>query len=180
MFFSYDRVSFLNSLPEVSSGELGVGSELLLNPEELVVLGQPLGPARGPGLDLAGTETHHQVSDEAVLSLARPDMQECWQSSKKNYEILSPVRHHGAPALGLGHVVRLDRLRHAADLVDLEKKAVAGLLIDSGGDPLGVGDKEVVTYDLDLSAGGQLGVALPVILVEGILNTDNRVVLDEA
>lgn len=31
-------------LAEVSAGELGVGAELLLDTEQLVVLGQPLGP----------------------------------------------------------------------------------------------------------------------------------------
>lgn len=91
----------------------------------------------------------------------------------------SPVRHHSAPALGLGHVVSLDGLSHAANLVDLEQEPIAGLLLDGGGDPLGVGDQEVISHDLDLCAGGQLGVSLPVILVKGILNTDDRVVLDK-
>ena len=91
----------------------------------------------------------------------------------------SPVRHHSAPALGLGHVVSLDGLSHAADLVNLEQEPVAGLLLDSGGDPLGIGDQEIISHDLDLCAGGQLCVSLPVILVKGVLNTDDRVVLDK-
>ena len=89
------------------------------------------------------------------------------------------MRHHSSPALGLGHVVSLDGLSHAADLVNLEQEPVAGLLLDSGRNSLWVGDQEVVSHDLDLCAGSQLGVPLPVILVKGILNTDNRVVLDE-
>ena len=91
----------------------------------------------------------------------------------------SPVRHHSAPALGLGHVVSLDGLGDAANLVDLEQEPVAGLLLDGGGDPLGVSDQEIISHDLDLCAGGQLSVSLPVILVKGILNTDDRVVLDK-
>ena len=94
-------------------------------------------------------------------------------------KVKSPVRHHSSPALGLSHVVSLDGLSHAADLVNLKEEPVAGLLLDSGGDPLGVGDQEVISHDLDFCAGSQLGVPLPVILVKGVLNTDNRVVLDE-
>ena len=89
------------------------------------------------------------------------------------------MRHHSSPALGLGHVVSLDSLSYAADLVDLEEEPVAGLLLDSGRNSLWVGDQEVVSHDLDFCAGCQLGVTIPVILVKGILNTDNRVVLDE-
>ena len=90
------------------------------------------------------------------------------------------MRHHSSPALGLGHVVSLDGLSHAADLVDLQQEAVAGLLVNGGGDPLGVCDQEVVSDNLDRGAGGQLGVAFPVVLVEGILNTDNWIILDKS
>merc|ERR1719411_991394 len=153
--------SALDSLPELGPGVLGIGAELLLNSQELVVLGESLGPAGGASLDLACAETNDKISDEAVLCLSRP------------------VRHHSSPALGLSHVVSLDGLSHAADLVNLEQEPVAGLLLDSGRNSLWVGDQEVVSHDLDLCAGSQLGVPLPVILVKGILNTDNRVVLDE-
>ena len=63
----------LDSLPELSPGVLGVGAELLLNSQELVVLGEPLGPAGGSSLDLASSETNNEVSNEAVLSLPRPE-----------------------------------------------------------------------------------------------------------
>ena len=89
------------------------------------------------------------------------------------------MRHHSSPALGLGHVMSLDGLSHAANLVDLEQEPVAGLLLDGGGDPLGVCHQKVISDNLDLCVGSQLGVSLPVILVKGVLNTDNRVVLDE-
>ena len=106
-----------------------------------------------------------------IISLA--SVQKVW------FDMSLPVGHHGAPALGLGHVVGLDGFGNASNLVDLEKEPVAGLLLDGGGDPLWVGDQEVISHDLNLCAGGQLGVSLPVILVKGILNTDNWVVLDE-
>jgi len=68
----------------------------------------------------------------------------------------------------LGHVVGLDRLGDCADLVHLEEKSVACLLLDSSGNSVGVGDEEVVADNLDCSVGGQLGVAFPVVLVEGV------------
>ena len=91
-----------------------------------------------------------------------------------------PVGDHGAPALSLGHVVSLDGLSHAANLVDLQQQTVAGLLLNSSGDSLGVGDQQVVSNNLDAGAGGQLGVTFPIILVKGILNTEDRVVADES
>ena len=87
---------------------------------------------------------------------------------------------HGSPSLNLGHVMSLDGLSHTSNLVDLQQEAVAGLLVDGGGDPLGVGHQEIVSNNLDAGAGRQLGVSFPVILVEWILNTDNWVVLDES
>ena len=74
---------------------------------------------------------------------------------------------------------------------DLQQKVVP---------PVGVGDEEVVADNLDCSVGGQLGVALPVVLrfrikitisklkilyyrthlVEGVLDGEDGVVLDES
>ena len=93
----------LNSLSEVGSGVFGVGAKFFFNPEELVVLGESLRPAGSSSLDLASAEPHHQVGNEAVLGLP------------------GPVRHHRAPALAFSHVVSLDGLSHASDLVDLKK-----------------------------------------------------------
>jgi len=45
-------------------------TKLLLDPEELIVLGQTFGAAGGAGLDLAGPEAHHKVGNEGVLGLA--------------------------------------------------------------------------------------------------------------
>ena len=60
-----------NSFSKLCSCVLGVCAQLLLDPEELVVLGQPLGPAGGAGLDLACAEANHEVGDETVLGLPR-------------------------------------------------------------------------------------------------------------
>ena len=66
-------VACLDTLPELSSRVLGVGSQLLLDPEQLVILGESLRSAGGSGLDLTCAQTNHQVSDEAVLGLTRPN-----------------------------------------------------------------------------------------------------------
>ena len=54
------------------SGVDSVSAQLLLDAQQLVVLGQALGAAGGAGLDLAGGQAHRQISDEAVLGLAGP------------------------------------------------------------------------------------------------------------
>ena len=98
-------------------------------------------PAGSSCLDLPCAESHHEVGDEAVLRLARPvryhgddnhrdhDRDRDRDRDRDHDTSLAlPVRHHGAPSLGLGHVVSLDRLGHRADLVHLEEQAVKSLL----------------------------------------------------
>jgi len=71
------RFLFLHvHIERAQSGVAGGRAELLLDPEELVVLGDPLGTARGAGLDLAGVECHreigHAVEAFAALYLIFP------------------------------------------------------------------------------------------------------------
>lgn len=56
-------------IAEIVSGKASFVSQLFLNSHELVVLSQTLRTARGPSLDLACAQPHHQVCDEGVLSL---------------------------------------------------------------------------------------------------------------
>src|SRR3954453_23157053 len=54
-------------------GRAGVASrvvELLLDAQQLVVLGDPLGPSGRPGLDLAAVGRDREVGDRGVLGLA--------------------------------------------------------------------------------------------------------------
>lgn len=62
----------LDGPAEVLAGVLGGGAQLLLNAQDLVVLGEALGAARRARLDLPRGETHHQVSDERVLGFTGP------------------------------------------------------------------------------------------------------------
>mmetsp|Transcript_10119 Transcript_10119/g.22549 ORF Transcript_10119/g.22549 Transcript_10119/m.22549 type:complete len:445 (-) Transcript_10119:32-1366(-) len=156
--------SLLEGVLEVLASVGALVAKLLLDTHELVVLGSPLRAARGAGLDLSRPEADNEVRDGGVLRLART------------------VRHHHAPPLSLGHLASLDRLRDRPDLVHLEEEAVARLLLDGGHDASGVGHEEVVTHDLAAAAKRrlELGVGLPVILVEGILDGHNGEVLSEA
>lgn len=47
-----------------------------------------------------------------------------------------------------GHVLRLDGLCDGADLVDFEQQTVAGLLLHRLLDPLWVGHRQVISYNL--------------------------------
>jgi hypothetical protein len=150
-------------IAEKLAGKHSLVSELLLDTEDLVVLGEPVGAARRTGLDLAGAETADEVTDEIVLSLARA------------------VRHHHAPTGSLGHITCLDRLGHCPDLVDFKQKCIAQLLFDASFDALRIGDEQVVTDDLNFIAKllRHLCVRLEVILVERVFDADHRVLRDE-
>ena len=76
--------------------------------------------------------------------------------------------------------LRLDRLRDGTDLVNLEEETVAGLLLDRSLDAERVGDREVVADDLDAGLAGEVAPRLPVVLVEGVLDRHDRVLLDVA
>lgn len=83
---------------------------------------------------LSGAEPNDQVSDEGVLRLS------------------GAVRYHRTPAVLLGQQVRLNTLCHGADLVHLEQQAVARLLLNGGGDTLGVRHRQVITDNLKVSS----------------------------
>src|SRR6478735_5387023 len=93
--------------------------ELLLDAQQLVVLGDPLGPRRGAGLDLAAVGRDGEVGDRGVLGLA------------------GAVAHHAPVPRALGHLDGVERLGERADLVDLDEQGVGRARLDSAGEPLG-------------------------------------------
>src|SRR5690606_36592610 len=137
--------------------------ELLLDAQELVVLGHALGPGGGAGLDLAAVGGHRQVGDRHVLGLARA------------------VAHHAAVAVGLGQRDGVQGLGERPDLVDLHQQGVADTLGDAALQPLGVGDEQVVADQLDPEAEsvGDRLPAGPVLLVERVLDGDQRLGVNE-
>ena len=54
-------------------------AQLLLDPEQLVELGDPVGPGRSAGLDLAAVHRDREVGDGRVLGLARAVAVNCGQ-----------------------------------------------------------------------------------------------------
>src|ERR1700731_3181860 len=59
-------------LPEgLPASELRARSQLLFDPQKLIVLGDTVGAAGRSGLDLAGSRGDYQVGDECVFGLAR-------------------------------------------------------------------------------------------------------------
>lgn len=63
-----------------------LAAELLLNSQQLVVLGQMLGRLWDTSFDLTSAETHYQISEEGVCYLSRL------------------MIHHHTPAVGLGQL----------------------------------------------------------------------------
>lgn len=102
---------------EFLAGVFRGGAQLFLDTQDLVVLAQSLWTAWRACFDLASRETDHQISNERVLRFS------------------GTMGDHGAPAVALGEFVGVDGLGHAADLIDLQQQAVAGLLLDGCLDP---------------------------------------------
>ena len=64
------RPRFRSGDPErVPAREPGTGPQFLLDPEQLVVLGNPFAPGRSAGLDLTDAQGHRQIGDKIVLGL---------------------------------------------------------------------------------------------------------------
>src|SRR5690349_4064442 len=93
-----------------TTGIAGGGAQLLFNPQQLVVFGDPLAARRGAGLDLAGVQGYDQVTDRGIFRLA------------------GTVGHHGGPARPLRQFDRLDGLGQGADLVQLDQHGIGRTL----------------------------------------------------
>src|ERR1700733_8004420 len=78
--------------------------EVLLDTQQLVVLGHPLAARRGAGLDLAGVGGDGQVGDERVVGLA------------------GAVADHAGETGAVREVDRVERLADRTDLVHLDEQ----------------------------------------------------------
>jgi hypothetical protein len=105
--------------------------EFFFDPQQLVVLRDTFGPGRRTRLDLTATGGNGEIGDRGVLGLA------------------GPVAHHAAEGGAVGQVDGVEGLGERADLVDLHQHRVGGRLGDAPGDPLRIGDEQVVADDLD-------------------------------
>ncbi len=123
--------------------ERGRLAQLLLDAQELVVLGHPVRAGRRAGLDLTAVGGHGQVGDGGVLGLPRP------------------VGHHAGIGVPGGQVHGLEGLGERPDLVDLDQHGVGGAGIDPPAQALLVGDEEVVADQLDRAPSAEVSAAQP-------------------
>src|SRR5579862_2826345 len=138
-------------------------AQLLLDPEQLVVLGDAIGARRRAGLDLTGAERDGEVGDRRILGLA------------------GAVRHHRRVAVRLREPHRGDRLGERADLIHLDEDRVGDAAVDPVLQTRRIGDEDVVADELDARAEAlrRRAPAVPVVLGVAVLDRDDREPVDE-
>ncbi|EDT89704.1 hypothetical protein BIFLAC_02337 [Bifidobacterium animalis subsp. lactis HN019] len=141
----------------------GGRTELFLNLEQAVVLGDALATCRGAGLDLAGVLGDGEIGDRGVRRLART------------------MGDHGGEAVLRGQLDGVEGLGNGANLVELDQQGVAGAHIDALLQTHRVGDEQIVADELQAVAKGlgDLGPVFPAFLLERILDGDDRELVDE-
>src|SRR5271165_3783914 len=96
----------LNRLDGRPPGVAGLIAELLLDPDQLVVLGQTIRPRDRAGFDLSAIGRNREIGDRRVLRLA------------------GPVRYHSGVAGPMRHIDGGQRLGERANLVDLDEDRI--------------------------------------------------------
>src|SRR5690554_6463702 len=127
-------------------------TEVILDSQQLIVLGKTVGAAHATSLDLTGFECDYEVSNEVVLGLT------------------GAVGNDGGVTVALCKVNGLEGLGQGADLVDLDQDGVAYALLKTHLQSLYVGYEEVVTDELATitNAVGQHLPTIPVILSHAV------------
>ena len=112
-------------------------------------------------LDLSRFQGHDQIGDKAVFGLS------------------AAVGHHSRVPGPFGHFHGLKRFGEGADLVDLDQDRVGDAVVDTLFQPLGVGYKQVVSYQLDLAPQpvGRQFPAVPIVLGHAVFDGDDRVAI---
>ena len=85
----------------------GGAAQFLFDAEQLIVFGDPIGPARRSGFDLTGRCPDSQVRDGRVLGFS------------------GPVRDDRAVVGVARHLHGVQRFGHRADLIELDQQCVA-------------------------------------------------------
>ena len=119
-------------LAQAAVGRLAV--QCLFNAQQLVVLGHAVGTTQGTGLDLTSTGRHRQIGNGGVLSLS------------------GAVGNDSRVTGVLGHLDGIQGFTEAADLIELDQDGIANALVDPLLQDFGVGDEQIVAYQLDLAA----------------------------
>src|SRR5579862_6404556 len=140
-----------------------IGSELLLDAQQLVVFRDAIRARRRTRLDLPGPERDGEVRDRRVLGLA------------------GAMGDHRAVTVLLREVHRVDRLGERADLVHLHEDGVGDAALDTELQPLGVRYEDVVTDELDPIAEllGRRDPAVRVVLGVAVFDGHDGEAVDE-
>ncbi len=136
-----------------------LGPQFLLDAQQLIILGCPVGARQRSGLDLSTTGGNREVGDGGVFGLA------------------GAVRHHRGIGRLVGHLDRSQRLGQGPDLVHLDQDRIGSSVLDAIGKPSHVGDEQVVADQLALAADqvSQLLPAVHVIFGHAVLDRDDRI-----
>ena len=141
------------------AGVSGGVRKLLLDPEQLVVLSNPLATSRSACLDLTCVGGNRKVGNEGVLGLA------------------AAMRDDGLHSVLLSQRNCIHGLGEGPNSVYLHQNCIARGLVYAPLEPLGVCDVKIISDKLDLATKlrGDLGSTGPVILSKRVLDRDQWV-----
>ncbi len=96
------------------------------------------------------------------------------------FGLAAAVADDAGVAEAAGQLDGFEGLADRADLVDLDEDGVGDLLLDSLLEALGIGDEEIVAYELDLVAEdlGEVCPAVPVVFGQAVFDADDGVLVD--
>jgi ribosomal protein S18 acetylase RimI-like enzyme len=117
--------------------------QLLLDAQQLVVLGDPVRAGRGAGLDLAAVGGHGEVGDGGVLGLAR---------AVRHDRGVAPLR---VASSTVSRVSVSEPIWLTFTRIELPPR------LDAAAEALGVGDEQVVADELDRSPSASVSSAQP-------------------
>jgi len=115
--------------------EAGGRTQFFFDAQQLVVLGDAVGPTRGACFYLPGCGSHGEIGDEGILGFSRA------------------VRNDGVVARLAGHLDGVNRFADAADLIQLDENGIGDAFVDAAREPRGVRVEEVVTNQLNFILG---------------------------
>src|SRR6266516_7041717 len=147
----------------ITPREVRIRAELLLDPQQLVVLGETFGLCKRADLDLARRRADGEIGDEAVFGLSRAR------------------RDDRCVPLALRLLDHVHCLGEGAYLVHLHEHGVRDTLCDAAREPRCARREEIVAEDLNATAqpGGQQRPSLPVVLGDAVLDRDEGISLNE-
>ena len=124
---------------KIFSGVVGNLTQFLLNLKQPVVLGSPFSPNRHSGLDLAAVEGHDQVGNNGIF---------CFTGT---------FGYLYAVSVAIGVFRRVKGFGKRTDLIYFEQHGIGRTHAHTFFQPLNIGDKKIITDDLDLKFAGEDG-----------------------